>query len=46
MIAGKYYQGVQVDVWSSGIVLYAIMCGHLPFEDPVTSKLYKKILSG
>ena len=23
-----------------------MLCGYLPFEDPDTSKLYKKILSG
>lgn len=45
MIAGKYYHGTNVDIWSSGIVLYAMVCGYLPFEDPNTSALYKKILS-
>lgn len=45
MIAGKYYNGTDVDLWSSGIVLYAMVCGYLPFEDPNTSNLYKKILS-
>lgn len=45
MIAGKLYHGDKVDVWSVGIVLYAMVCGYLPFEDPVTKKLYKKIMS-
>ena len=44
MIAGKYYDGMQVDVWSCGITLYAMICGFLPFEDLNTDKLYKKIL--
>ena len=46
MIAGKKYSGIQVDIWSCGVILYAILCGYLPFEDPNTSQLYKKILAG
>lgn len=46
MIAGKYYHGTAVDIWSSGVILYAMMCGYLPFEDPNTAKLYKKIVAG
>lgn len=46
MIAGKRYSGLQVDIWSSGVILFAMLAGYLPFEDPNTSALYKKILSG
>eukprot|EP00826_Nyctotherus_ovalis_P009343 TRINITY_DN12460_c0_g1_i5.p1 TRINITY_DN12460_c0_g1~~TRINITY_DN12460_c0_g1_i5.p1 ORF type:complete len:430 (-),score=77.49 TRINITY_DN12460_c0_g1_i5:331-1620(-) len=46
MIAGKNYDGLKVDIWSSGVVLFALLCGYLPFEDPNTSHLYKKILHG
>lgn len=45
MIAGKRYHGLQTDIWSSGVILFAMLCGYLPFEDPKTSNLYKKILS-
>jgi len=46
MIAGKKYIGTQVDTWSCGIILFALICGFLPFEDPDTTELYKKILIG
>ena len=46
MIAGKRYESPQVDIWSSGVILFALLCGYLPFEDENTSALYKKILNG
>ena len=47
MIEGKHrYDPVMIDIWSSGIVLFAMICGYLPFCDPETAKLYKKILAG
>ena len=45
MIAGKPYKGLQVDIWSCGIILYAMIVGYLPFEDPDTDRLYKKIMN-
>jgi 5'-AMP-activated protein kinase, catalytic alpha subunit len=46
MISSKKYNGLEVDIWSSGIILFAMVCGYLPFEDSNTAELYKKILSG
>jgi 5'-AMP-activated protein kinase, catalytic alpha subunit len=46
MIAGKPYRGIDVDIWSSGVTLYAMLVGYLPFEDPNTGLLYKKIILG
>ena len=46
MIEGKKYSGAKVDMWSTGVILYALLCGFLPFEDPNTAQLYKKILKG
>lgn len=44
MIAGKKYLGLDTDIWSLGVITYAMTVGYLPFEDPDTNKLYKKIL--
>lgn len=46
MIAGKKYHGLAADIWSCGVVLFAMVCGYLPFEDPNTTLLYKKIIAG
>jgi 5'-AMP-activated protein kinase catalytic alpha subunit len=46
MIAGQRYNSLMVDIWSCGVILFASLCGYLPFEDQNTSALYKKILNG
>lgn len=45
MIQGKKYKGALADIWSCGVVLFALLCGHLPFDDQSTTRLYKKITS-
>ena len=44
MVAGKTYDGFKIDIWSTGIILYAMLCGYLPFEDKDNDILFKKIL--
>lgn len=34
-----------VDIWSSGITLYAMLCGCLPFDEESKTALYEKILA-
>jgi len=46
MIAGKSYHGIKIDIWSCGVIFFALLAGYLPFEDPNTKKLYDKILIG
>ena len=33
MVENSKYKGYTVDVWSSGITLFAMICGYLPFEE-------------
>ena len=44
MVAGKTYNGFKIDIWSTGIILYAMLCGYLPFEDKDNERLFEKIL--
>jgi 5'-AMP-activated protein kinase, catalytic alpha subunit len=37
MVGGKPYYGSRVDVWSCGVILFAMVAGYLPFEDKDTS---------
>ena len=46
MVTGKKYSGSSVDIWSSGIVLYTMVCGFLPFEDDNQNILFGKIAKG
>ncbi|GAB6028454.1 hypothetical protein CHUAL_002615 [Chamberlinius hualienensis] len=46
LISGKFYYGNEVDVWSMGVLLYALLCGFLPFDDENVTNLYKKIQTG
>jgi len=46
MVARKKYDGTMVDIWSAGVTLFAMLCGHLPFDDNDLSTLYLKILKG
>lgn len=46
LICGKNYLGAEADLWSMGVLLYALLCGYLPFDDDNINLLYKKIQNG
>uniref|UniRef100_F7ARN3 Maternal embryonic leucine zipper kinase n=1 Tax=Ciona intestinalis TaxID=7719 RepID=F7ARN3_CIOIN len=46
LIAGKSYMGSEADLWSMGVLLYALLNGFLPFDDDNIGMLYRKIKAG
>lgn len=46
IISGRLYAGPEIDIWSCGVILYALLCGTLPFDDEHVPTLFKKIRSG
>ena len=46
MLSGLPYNGITTDIWSSGIVLYSMLVGTLPFDDQELNALYEQIKVG
>ena len=44
ILRGKPYDGFKSDVWCCGIILYAMVCGYLPFDGETNKILFKNIL--
>lgn len=46
ILAKRGYDGAKVDLWSCGVVLFALTAGYLPFNDYNITVLYRKIYRG
>jgi serine/threonine protein kinase len=46
IVLKKEYHGPPTDVWASGILLHALLCGQFPFKGTSDKDLYKKIARG
>ena len=44
MLSGENYDGFKIDIWATGIILFAMLCGFLPFDHKDNDKLFMKIL--
>ena len=45
IICCPVYDGFKVDIWCCGIILYAMLCGYLPFEGEDNNLLFQNILN-
>ena len=46
IVGRKDYYGLQADIWALGILLYAMLCGKMPFKAYNDKELYRRIEKG
>lgn len=45
LLSRKQYVGEVADVWSAGVLLYAMLAGAYPFQDPADPRNLKKTIT-
>eukprot|EP00184_Porphyridium_aerugineum_P000622 CAMPEP_0184691656 /NCGR_PEP_ID=MMETSP0313-20130426/436_1 /TAXON_ID=2792 /ORGANISM="Porphyridium aerugineum, Strain SAG 1380-2" /LENGTH=505 /DNA_ID=CAMNT_0027149409 /DNA_START=87 /DNA_END=1604 /DNA_ORIENTATION=+ len=46
VVSGDMYNGLEADIWSTGVILYAMVTGRLPFDDDNIQRLLNKVQRG
>ncbi|PVU94868.1 hypothetical protein BB559_002904 [Furculomyces boomerangus] len=46
ILRGEQYNGPEIDIWSLGVLLYVVVTGRFPFDDPSKPKNFEKIMEG
>ncbi|XP_073062525.1 CBL-interacting serine/threonine-protein kinase 6-like [Primulina eburnea] len=46
VIGKKGYDGAKADIWSCGVILFALLAGYLPFQNDNIVAMYRKIYRG
>jgi len=45
IVEKKEYSGPPADIWASGVLLYALLCGNFPYKGSTDEELYARICS-
>jgi serine/threonine protein kinase len=46
IVRGQTYSGATSDIWSCGVIFFALLTSRLPFDDPQVSNVLRKVRDG